>query len=164
MLKKRINYEPESVGKLPLYCGHSQKWLGLFLGGQTSGFVKDYLTPAPSAEVIGKPQLDGRHLIILNRNGPSVTFQGANRPARQQGATNCSPDRRPSTPASAMTLTKISGPSAPHSISVSMSTARSLPTVSNPTTTETLARTSIRRTTGSCLRRLDDWCESIQYI
>jgi len=38
MLKKRINYEPESVEELPLYCGHGQKWLGLFLDGQTSGF------------------------------------------------------------------------------------------------------------------------------
>jgi len=28
-----------------------------------------YLTPASNAEVIGKPQLDGRHLIILNRIG-----------------------------------------------------------------------------------------------
>ncbi|TFG68390.1 MAG: hypothetical protein E4H27_08000 [Anaerolineales bacterium] len=32
-----------------------------------------YPTPAPNAEVIGKPQLNGWHLIILNISGRSTT-------------------------------------------------------------------------------------------
>jgi len=34
-------------------------------------FVKDYLTPAPNADLIRKLLLAGRHLIILNKSGPS---------------------------------------------------------------------------------------------
>ncbi len=30
-----------------------------------------YLTPAPNADLIGKPLLAGRHLIILNNSGPT---------------------------------------------------------------------------------------------
>jgi hypothetical protein len=37
-----------------------------------------YLTPAPNAEVIGKPQLDGRHLIILNKCSPfTIGWKGS---------------------------------------------------------------------------------------
>lgn len=35
-------------------------------GCQWAAPVKDYLTPAPGVDVIRKPLLVGRHLIILN--------------------------------------------------------------------------------------------------
>ena len=72
MLKKRINYEPESVEELPLYCGHGQKWLGLFLGGQTSGFVKDYSMPAIEQGLAAWTDVQGRRWIILRGGNRGV--------------------------------------------------------------------------------------------
>ncbi len=37
---------------------------------------EDYPTPAPNADVIRKPLLDGRHLIILNRSSRSLVTRG----------------------------------------------------------------------------------------
>jgi hypothetical protein len=39
---------------------------------RTSAAVKDYPTPASNADVIRKPLLAGRHLIILNKTGDSL--------------------------------------------------------------------------------------------
>ena len=35
---------------------------------RSTASVKDYPTPAPNAETIGKPLLAGRHLIVLNNS------------------------------------------------------------------------------------------------
>jgi hypothetical protein len=40
-----------------------------------SAIVKDYPTPASNAAAISKPQLGGRHLIILNTSGPLMTWK-----------------------------------------------------------------------------------------
>jgi hypothetical protein len=36
--------------------------------------IEYYLTPAPNADVIRKPLLDGRHLIILNRSSIQIAM------------------------------------------------------------------------------------------
>jgi hypothetical protein len=69
MLKMRINYEPVSVERPVLDGG-----LNRFRGRGLVHFRPDeyYPTPAPNADVIRKPLLVGRHLIILNRSSPWV--------------------------------------------------------------------------------------------
>ena len=69
--KERLNYQNKHNS-----ANGSRDWYSVWL---MAGSVKDYPTPAPNAELIRKPQLAGRHLIILNNNGRSQSYHSNGR-------------------------------------------------------------------------------------